>query len=177
MRTGNITPQYHVVINEPFHTVPNIDFGVASQESSFLDHRWEELLRFHRDFYLPDTLTADELNSLPPLDEEWMTPDQARIRRLEFERDLNRDLLDLNNNDSPLLQPQREEFSAPQREMLPEEGSKQPEPEEPPNSDADNEVKSSGPISNDEDIGSSSRLSPPALDTMVPPIDLDSDLS
>ena len=72
LRTGNVTPQYHVVIDEPFHTVPNIDFGTSSQDPLFLERRWEELLRFHRDFYLPENLRPDELRQLPPLDDEWM---------------------------------------------------------------------------------------------------------
>ena len=70
IRTGNITPQYHVVINEPFHTVPNIDFGMTSNTSSFLEQRWEDLLRFHRDYYLPEDLTSNDLTTLPPLSDE-----------------------------------------------------------------------------------------------------------
>ena len=92
IRTGNITPQYHVVIDELFNTVPNVDFGLAILDSSFLNKRWDELLRFHRDFYLPENLTSEEFNSLPPLDEEWISRDQARLRRLDLQRNFNRRL-------------------------------------------------------------------------------------
>ena len=55
--------------------VPNIDFGITSQDSSTLEGHWEELLRFHRDFYIPEDLNAEELSQFPLLDDEWLTPD------------------------------------------------------------------------------------------------------
>ena len=99
LRTGNITPQFHVVLDESFHTVPNVDFGLAPMESIFFEKRWEDLLRFHRELYLPENLTQDELRSLPPLDEEWIPRDQARSQRLERERDYNRRLLETHDED------------------------------------------------------------------------------
>ena len=85
LKTGNVSPQYHVVIDEFFYTVPNLDFGLQV-ENTWFEERWEELLRVHRDFYLHDVLGPDEIQTLPPLDEEWLTPSQARDRRAEIKK-------------------------------------------------------------------------------------------
>ena len=92
--------------------MPNIDFGISPQDSSFLEKRW--LLRFHRDFYLPEDLTSDQLKQLvPPLDDEWLTPDPARLRRITSERDFSRRLLEPVDEDIYPSSDQREASPPP----------------------------------------------------------------
>lgn len=70
LRTNNISPQYHVVYDDSFVTVSNVNNYIASDltsESPF----WQELAKFHTENYL-DELHPDDVGNPPPLHWYWL---------------------------------------------------------------------------------------------------------
>lgn len=71
IETGRITPQYHVVFDDRFETVPSIPALASDNET------WKHILKtFDRDCFLD--VTPDELGVRPkdPLQSDWHLPDR-----------------------------------------------------------------------------------------------------
>jgi hypothetical protein len=70
IKTGSISPQFHVVYDDRFMTVPSrLDDDEINKED------WEELLTFSR------MLSIDEDNQAPELNEEWLSEDELKDRK------------------------------------------------------------------------------------------------
>ena len=89
LKTGHISPQYHVVYDNLFTTVPNAESGGLFNTDEFDQATWERLVQSSLERYAdPDETT------LPPLDPEWIDNDPEaqrlqealRRRQLRLER-------------------------------------------------------------------------------------------
>jgi hypothetical protein len=67
LRTGHVSPQYHVIFDDNFETVPSLNPNYAD-----IDDKFATLFNTTaRDFYL-DQIDDDDCFSLPPLDASWI---------------------------------------------------------------------------------------------------------
>ncbi len=78
LKTGSISPQYHVVIDEKFETI-------ASSRRVDMTERWETLFQTSREHYLPEH-NPDLDGPLPPLDDEWLEQDEYKNREQQNRR-------------------------------------------------------------------------------------------
>ena len=90
LRSGHVGPQYHVVIDDLFTTVPNADQGGLYDPITFDAARWESLLETGYERHLDDETDEaqrearrDRRNGLngPVLGDEWLTGPEQRVRR------------------------------------------------------------------------------------------------
>jgi hypothetical protein len=70
-RTQRLSPQYHVIFDDAFSTVPSL-YSIEER-----DKRFEELFHTSRECFL-DPADADSVR--PPLDDEWLSPDDLEER-------------------------------------------------------------------------------------------------
>lgn len=81
LQTGHVSPQYHVVYDNLFTTVPNSDFGGLIDPHSFNPDHWARLLETGH-----DRLAFQEFDDdgkpipLPPLHNDWLTPLEQQHR-------------------------------------------------------------------------------------------------
>ena len=71
VRTGKISPQYHVIFDDKFETVTSLPPGDS------IGKQWDRLFKLERECYLDEEYDSDGLlktNHLPDLDEEWLDP-------------------------------------------------------------------------------------------------------
>ena len=52
LKTGSVSPQYHVVYDDLFHTIPNIENGGIDSQEHPENINWDELISTGREFYL-----------------------------------------------------------------------------------------------------------------------------
>ena len=76
--TGSVSPQYHVVINDLFTTVPNVQCGGLYDLESFDATRWESLIETRLEFHLDHQealVNGNRRNRRhgPTLGREWLT--------------------------------------------------------------------------------------------------------
>jgi hypothetical protein len=65
LRTGSISPQYHVIFDDKFETVPSLNISVTN-----IDNTFAELYNTNSDFYL-DPVEEDDHVIIPSLEAEW----------------------------------------------------------------------------------------------------------
>jgi hypothetical protein len=79
-RTRNITPQYHVIYDDLFMTVPKAKTGGLLNPNDFDANSWRRLVELGAEHYV---FNDEDKNGmpvpLPELDEEWMS-EQKRER-------------------------------------------------------------------------------------------------
>jgi hypothetical protein len=71
VRTGNISPQYHVVFGNKFTTVNSLSSNKP------LDTQWSQIFKLDREFYLDLEYNQDgqlKTSRVPNLDSEWPDP-------------------------------------------------------------------------------------------------------
>ena len=93
LRTGFISPQYHVIYDDLFSSVPNAESGGLPHAQEFTGEFWRRLIETGLESILPD----DDVDSVPPLHHDWLT-DAERAARLR-DHDTHRLHLD------PLIRP------------------------------------------------------------------------
>ena len=93
LRTGFISPQYHVIYDDLFSSVPNAESGGLPHAQEFNGEFWRRLIETGLESILPD----DDVDSVPPLHHDWLT-DAERAARLR-DHDAHRLHLD------PLIRP------------------------------------------------------------------------
>ena len=71
LRTGYITPQFHVVYDERFHTV-------TSEMEIDLEETWVDLFRDSRDLYITDH-DPEVDPPIPPLDDSWLSDEPEQL--------------------------------------------------------------------------------------------------
>jgi len=81
-RTGYVSPQYHVVYDDQFTTVPNAESGGVFSEVPFDADRWHDLLHsgVERHVSEDDVLPLDPRTCLPALHDDWLTPTERQHR-------------------------------------------------------------------------------------------------
>jgi hypothetical protein len=85
--TGNVTPQYHVVYDDLFTTVPNAETGGLFDPNDFDVNSWNRLVESGCERYIFDE--EDENGRpipLPKLDDEWIDEEERAIRDCERQR-------------------------------------------------------------------------------------------
>ena len=96
LSTGRVSPQFHVVYDERFSTVPNTDHGGPANPDHFNEVEWARLIETGHEHLYNDAESQQEINELPPLHPEWLEPhevverEQQRIEREQRQRLLNR---------------------------------------------------------------------------------------
>ena len=78
LRSGFISPQYHVIYDDLFSTVPNAESG-GTLEPALDGSFWRNLIETGYESLLPDGDDADE--SLPDLHPDWLTDAEIRARQ------------------------------------------------------------------------------------------------
>jgi hypothetical protein len=69
-RTGHVSPQYHVVYDDEFTTVPNAESGgLFNAERPFNAEQWQQLVEAGTERVL-----VDDDDELPPLHRDWQPP-------------------------------------------------------------------------------------------------------
>jgi hypothetical protein len=76
IKTGSISPQFHVVFDDSFTTVPSR----MPNEEEITKENWERLLMFSR------MLLIDEEDEPPELDDEWLSEQELQNRRNKRQR-------------------------------------------------------------------------------------------
>ena len=76
LRSGFISPQYHVIYDDLFSTVPNAESG-GTLEPSLDGSFWRKLIATGYESLLP----ADEDDPLPELHPDWLTDAELRARQ------------------------------------------------------------------------------------------------
>ena len=80
-RTGFVSPQYHVVYDDQFSTVPNAESGGVFHDVPFDSNRWAELLHTAERYVThEDVFPADPRTNLPVLHDDWLTPAEQQHR-------------------------------------------------------------------------------------------------
>ena len=83
--TGHVGPQYHVVIDDLFTTVPNADQGGLYDPITFDAARWEALLETGYERHLEaepaGRIRQNRRGNVPTLGDEWLTGPERRVRR------------------------------------------------------------------------------------------------
>jgi len=91
LRTGHLSPQYHVVCDNHFSTVSNAGAGVFLDEDVILSLVWHHLVEAGCERYIDDL----DYNSqghclpLPELSDEWLSPAEQRLRELSRQQRRN----------------------------------------------------------------------------------------
>jgi hypothetical protein len=84
LRTGYISPQFHVVYDDLFQTVPNVVRNRNEEIEIPFDQRlWDELFRSQRERYIDSDVDSHEIPDLHP---DWMEPDEAQRRQQQRDR-------------------------------------------------------------------------------------------
>ena len=75
LRTGHISPQFHMVFDDKFTTINNQESAGLVDPARFDADHWERVIESGYEMYLD----PDE-PELPDLDDSWLTPHERRIR-------------------------------------------------------------------------------------------------
>mmetsp|Transcript_15060 Transcript_15060/g.36762 ORF Transcript_15060/g.36762 Transcript_15060/m.36762 type:complete len:970 (-) Transcript_15060:1237-4146(-) len=82
LQTGNVSPQYHVVVDDLYTTVPNADHGGLYDVREFNADTWQSLLESGYEQHLDDDELANgNRRNRPTLANEWLNPVERRARK------------------------------------------------------------------------------------------------
>jgi hypothetical protein len=76
--TGHVSPQFHVVYDDFFTSVPNAEHGGLFEIPDFDANLWEKLVESGHERYLDE----GDGDRLPPLHDSWLTPAERNLRVL-----------------------------------------------------------------------------------------------
>ena len=83
LRTGSVSPQFHVVYDDLFTTVPNAEHGGILDVENFREERWRTLIQSGIERTLWREYDENgQLIPVPSLDDEWLTPAEIKLRDL-----------------------------------------------------------------------------------------------
>ena len=72
LKTGKVSPQYHVVYDDLFQTIPNVENGGIDSQEHPENINWDELISTSREFYLETEYNENgEVMEPPSLAKEW----------------------------------------------------------------------------------------------------------
>jgi hypothetical protein len=88
LRTGNVSPQFHVVYDDLFSTVPNGETGGVVEEMAFNPHSWMKILEtgWERNVDLVDGASSGS-RFVPSLDPEWLSDEELPPSVTRHERE------------------------------------------------------------------------------------------
>ena len=81
IRTGHVGPQYHLVVDDLFTSVPNASQGGLYDPIMFDADRWKALLDTGYENHLTDIPHRNRRNR-PALADDWLTGAERRVRRV-----------------------------------------------------------------------------------------------
>ncbi|KAG7341235.1 reverse transcriptase RNA-dependent DNA polymerase [Nitzschia inconspicua] len=82
LRTGRISPQYHVVYDDLFYTVPNAETGGVENHMPFNSDSWSTIVETGLEKYLdPVEEASSGTGMIPSLDREWLSDDELPPQR------------------------------------------------------------------------------------------------
>ena len=85
INAGKMSPQYHVIYDDTFSSVPNTKSGGINKEAEITAEHWKEMTIKGLERSLPDP--DPELNeTVPPLADEWLEPKEILNRNIRRER-------------------------------------------------------------------------------------------
>jgi len=88
IKTGNLSPQYHVVYDDLFTSVPNSENGGFQKDSEpFTETEWKNLIQTGHERILPEP-NPSQNEKLPSLHDSWLT--DREILRRNFNRTQNK---------------------------------------------------------------------------------------
>ena len=104
LQSGYITSQYHCVYDEKFESV----IGLATEDhdadlGNYTQALWEDLFQadYARDFYVePQYIGGELVYEVPPLQDEWLTPDEIREKEERLQEQVRRALLRQERDDN-----------------------------------------------------------------------------
>ena len=79
--TGFISPQYHVIYDDLFSSIPNAESGGLPHALEFTGDFWHRLLETGLESILPD----DDEDPVPPLHPDWLTDAERAARRRDHD--------------------------------------------------------------------------------------------
>jgi len=128
--TGKITTQFHVVYDDFFTTVPNVD-ATRTQEQIEATIPWDDFIPQNAERYIEDEVddNGNEI-PLPQLEEEWLTDEEINDRRQQREN-RNEPVGRVRANDAPAvpLNVQPPPPQQQQQQQQPQQVQQQPEVE------------------------------------------------
>ena len=76
LRTGHVSPQYHVVYDDLFTTVPNAESGGIVQDTTFNQDMWSKLIKCGVERAIDEDFNEEgnRVQHMPELHEDWLTP-------------------------------------------------------------------------------------------------------
>ncbi|MBE0451949.1 MAG: hypothetical protein IBX70_14070, partial [Clostridia bacterium] len=82
LNTGAVSPQYHIVCDDLFSTVPNCDFGGTIRPDDFDAEQWSKLIETGYELHLDniDMNDPNDLRQIPSLSDDWLTGPELRLR-------------------------------------------------------------------------------------------------
>ena len=81
LRTGFISPQYHVIYDDLFSSIPNAESGGLPHDPEFTGEFWRRLIETGLESVLPD----DDEDPVPPLHPDWLTDTERAARRRDHD--------------------------------------------------------------------------------------------
>ncbi|KAG7374494.1 reverse transcriptase RNA-dependent DNA polymerase [Nitzschia inconspicua] len=80
LRTGRVSPQYHVVYDDLFSTVPNAETGGVENNMPFNPDSWSKIVETGLEQYLDPVAEASSgTGTIPSLDREWLSDDELPL--------------------------------------------------------------------------------------------------
>jgi hypothetical protein len=77
LRTGHVSPQYHVVYDDLFSTVPNAESGGVDDQMPFNPLTWNQIVSTgHERTIDPVEEASTGTRYVPSLDKEWLSDDE-----------------------------------------------------------------------------------------------------
>jgi hypothetical protein len=131
LNTGYISPQYHVVYDDQFTTVPNAESGGIFHPQPFDPNAWDSLVSSGL-----ERVFDPESRAPPQLHDDWLTPDERRHRNRQREKQRHdRELARQRQaQQQQVLAPEGADHNANPTESALPEGAP-PEPHAPPDDD------------------------------------------
>ena len=80
LHTGSVSPQYHIVVDDNFTTVPNAETSGVLEENQFNPDSWATIIETGYKMHLDMLETgASSRSQLPPLSDNWLTPAEQAL--------------------------------------------------------------------------------------------------
>ena len=122
LRTGFISPQYHVIYDDLFSSVPNAESGGLPHAPEFTGDFWRRLIATGLESVLPD----DDEDPVPPLHPDWLTDAERTARRHDHDAHrlhldpLIRPSVDGGTRSTPTTMPNQPRSFAPEGALAPD---------------------------------------------------------
>jgi len=107
--TGKISPQYHVVFDDKFETVPSLPLGESLQQ------QWNHILTFPRECYLDVDVDHNGFPINPPSGYTWDSPPKPLPLKSRGDPEIPEGVFGNDSDDAPVGTPEGVAVGVPQR--------------------------------------------------------------